>query len=83
MIDLMALSAIERQSEVTYVRRERGWVDRAAAEGRIIDAGRLLPVLPATVTGVPGGGSNGHDGHANGHGHGHAGGAGTGHAHPK
>ena len=47
MIDLMAIAAIDRETEVTYIRRERDWAARAAAEGRFVDAARLLPVLPA------------------------------------
>ena len=84
MIDLMAISAVERDTEVTYIRREADWATRAAAEGRLIDAGRLLPVLPATTQGLAAG-----NGHGNGNGHaalgsGHDGhGAGGGHAHPK
>src|SRR3712207_8208362 len=31
MIDLMAISAIDRDTEVTYVRRERDWLARAQA----------------------------------------------------
>ena len=69
MIDLMAIAAIGRETEVTYIRRERDWAARAAAEGRIIDTARMLPVLPPTVTGIAG------NGHGNGHGpsHGHGG----------
>jgi hypothetical protein len=67
MIDLMAIAAIDRETEVTYIRRERDWATRAAAEGRLIDTTRMLPVLPPTVTGIPTG--NGH-GHAHGNGHG-------------
>ena len=37
-IDLMALAAIDRETEVTYIRRERDWAARAAAEGRLVDA---------------------------------------------
>src|SRR3954454_8920607 len=48
MIDLMALSAIERETEVTYIQREAGWPERSSAEGCFLDPGRLLPVLPAT-----------------------------------
>jgi NADPH-dependent glutamate synthase beta subunit-like oxidoreductase/formate hydrogenlyase subunit 6/NADH:ubiquinone oxidoreductase subunit I/ferredoxin len=74
-IDLMALAAIDRETEVTYIRRERDWASRAAAEGRIIDQGRLLPMLPPTIGGVraPGHGGNGggSNGHGNGHDHGH------------
>jgi NADH-quinone oxidoreductase subunit I len=89
MIDLMAIADINRETEVTYIRREADWAQRAAAEGRLIDAGRLLPVLPATISGIATGGNghgNGHDGNGHGgllgDGHGH-GGAGAGHAHPK
>src|SRR6187397_690299 len=64
--DLMAVAAIDRETEVTYIRRERDWASRAAAAGRTIDTTRMLPVLPATVTGLP---DNGHA-HGNGHGHG-------------
>ncbi|MEO5884903.1 MAG: hypothetical protein ABIQ58_05240, partial [Candidatus Limnocylindrales bacterium] len=60
-----------RETEVTYIRRERDWATRAAAEGRLIDPSRMLPVLPATITGLPGAGGSGNgNGHANGHGHG-------------
>ena len=53
MIDLMAIAAIDRETEVTYIRRERDWAARAAAEGRLIDTARMLPMLPPTVTGIP------------------------------
>ena len=69
MIDLLAISAIEHTSEVTYIQRERDWLARAQAAGRPLDAGRLLPVLPASVRG------NGHGnglGNGQGHGDGHA-----------
>jgi formate dehydrogenase major subunit len=70
-IDLMALAAIDRETEVTYIRRERDWVERARLEGRVYDPARLLPVLPPTLAGLPPGrtnGGNGHDGHGgNGH----------------
>jgi formate hydrogenlyase subunit 6/NADH:ubiquinone oxidoreductase subunit I len=66
MIDLLAIAAVDRESEVTYIRRERDWATRAAAEGRIVDNARMLPVLPATIGGIAGGG--------NGHGGGHGGG---------
>jgi formate dehydrogenase major subunit len=48
-VDLIALAGIDRETEVTYVRRERSWRDRAAASGRLVPAGRDLPVLPAAV----------------------------------
>ena len=75
-IDLMALAAIDRETEVTYIRRERDWATRAAADGRIIDPGRMLPMLPPTISGVPtpgaiGAGGNGHGGNGHGHGHDH------------
>jgi formate dehydrogenase major subunit len=69
-IDLMALAAIDRETEVTYIRRERDWLDRAVAEGRVVDRSRLLPMLPPAIEGVPTkgdrSGGNGHGG--NGHG---------------
>ena len=52
MIDLMALAAIDRETEVTYIRRERDWLERARAEGRVVDPSRLLPMLPPTIDGV-------------------------------
>jgi NADPH-dependent glutamate synthase beta subunit-like oxidoreductase/formate hydrogenlyase subunit 6/NADH:ubiquinone oxidoreductase subunit I/ferredoxin len=81
MIDLMAIAEVEMETEVTYIRRERDWAARAAAEGRIIDPGRLLPVLPASIAEqiAAGAGGNGQgNGHA--HGDGHAHGATGGHA---
>ena len=66
MIDLMAIAAIDQETEVTYIRRERDWATRAAAEGRLVDPARMLPVLPAGVVGVGGNGN----GHATGHDHG-------------
>jgi ferredoxin len=76
MIDLLAIAAVERETEVTYIRKERDWMARATAEGRIIQSDRLLPVLPATIAGNGNGHGNGHgngrDGHDHGHdGHGH------------
>jgi formate dehydrogenase major subunit len=70
-IDLIALAAIDRETEVTYIRRERDWATRAAAEGRIIDKGRLLPMLPPTIGGIPTPGGNGHGGNGHDHGHDH------------
>ncbi len=70
MIDLLAISSIERDTEVSYVRRERDWMARAQADGRGIPTERLLPMLPAGAVGAParaasdarpqGGGHNGH-----------------------
>ncbi|HEV8545041.1 MAG TPA: FAD-dependent oxidoreductase, partial [Candidatus Limnocylindrales bacterium] len=74
MIDLMALAEIDRETEVTYIRKERDWLQRAIEAGRFIDEGRLLPVLPPSLASGNGNGSG--NGHSGGDGHGH--GAGTG-----
>jgi formate dehydrogenase major subunit len=70
-IDLLALAAIERETEMSYIRRERDWAERARAEGRILDESRQLPVLPASLA----------NGNGNGHGSGHRLGSGTDTAH--
>ncbi len=63
LIDLLAISAVERASEVTYVQRERDWLARAEASGRPLDPARLLPVLPAGVAGrTDGARGDGHSG---------------------
>jgi formate dehydrogenase major subunit len=49
MIDLIALAQIDRETEMTYVRKERDWLARAMAEGRFVDERRLLPVLPPSI----------------------------------
>jgi NADPH-dependent glutamate synthase beta subunit-like oxidoreductase/formate hydrogenlyase subunit 6/NADH:ubiquinone oxidoreductase subunit I/ferredoxin len=73
MIDLMALAEIDRETEVTYIRKERDWMQRAIDDGRFIEGSRVLTVLPARLSASSGnGGGNGHDGHA------HGGGAGDG-----
>jgi formate dehydrogenase major subunit len=69
MIDLMAIAAVDRETEVTYIRKERDWAARAAAEGRIIEPGRLLPMLPPSIARGGSGGAGAHD-HDNGHDHG-------------
>jgi formate dehydrogenase major subunit len=84
MIDLLAISSIDRDTEVTWIRKERDWLERAREQGRMIDAGRMLPLLPPGVTGNGHAAGNGHS-HATGNGHGPAGGnghgpAGNGHA---
>jgi formate hydrogenlyase subunit 6/NADH:ubiquinone oxidoreductase subunit I len=71
MIDLLALAAVERETEMSYIRRERDWAERARAEGRLLDSTRLLPVLPASLASGRG------NGNGNGNGHGHE----PGHAH--
>ncbi|MDQ6794117.1 MAG: FAD-dependent oxidoreductase [Chloroflexota bacterium] len=87
MIDLLAYSAVDRETEVTYIRKERDWLQRAIADGRLIESDRLLPVLPASIAATVGGGNGAHsngNGHGQleaGHGHGsdhaHGGGAGA------
>jgi formate hydrogenlyase subunit 6/NADH:ubiquinone oxidoreductase subunit I len=72
MIDLMAISAIDQDTEITYVRRERDWLARAEASGRRLDAGRLLPMLPPSIANGRGNGRA--DGHSHGDGQ-------SGHAH--
>jgi formate dehydrogenase major subunit len=56
-IDLMAIADMERDTELTYVRKERDWLSRAQAGGRDYPRERLLPVLPA---GLAGNGSDRH-----------------------
>ena len=50
MIDLMAMAQVDRETEVTYIRKERDWLQRAVDAGRFIDSDRLLTVLPATLS---------------------------------
>jgi formate dehydrogenase major subunit len=79
MIDLIAIAAVDRETEMTYIRRERDWAERARASGRDIRP-RHLPVLPASIAGGNGSGNGHARAHASGNnGHGTAGGAG-GHA---
>jgi formate dehydrogenase major subunit len=75
MIDLMAIAAVDRETEVTYIRRERDWAERAAAEGRLVRTDRLLPVLPASLAVGANGGNGGGHGHGSGHDHGNGHGA--------
>jgi formate dehydrogenase major subunit len=83
-IDLMALASIDRETEMTYIRRERDWLERARADGRIVDPGRLLPVLPAAIIAELGTAPASAGGNGNGNGHAGSGaGAGPGHAHTK
>ncbi len=71
MIDLLAIAAVDRETEVTYIRKERDWASRAAAEGRIIEPGRLLPMLPPSLAARGPGGSGGAGAHDHGNGHDH------------
>jgi formate hydrogenlyase subunit 6/NADH:ubiquinone oxidoreductase subunit I len=64
MIDLIAIAAVDRETEMTYVRREPDWAERALASGRDIGP-RMLPVLPASIAAGNGNGSW----HAHGSGH--------------
>jgi len=67
MIDLMALAEIDRETEVTYIRKERDWLQRAIDDGRYIEGSRVLTVLPARLSASSGnGGGNGHGGHTHG-----------------
>ena len=55
---------------MTYIRRERDWVERAAAAGRPVTPTRLLPMLPAAIAAQVRADGNGHgNGHGNGNGH--------------
>ena len=69
MVDLIALASVDMETEMTYIRRERDWADRAAAAGRAVTPTRLLPMLPPSVAAALAAG-NGHDANGNGHGHG-------------
>ena len=85
MIDLMAMAQVDRETEVTYIRKERDWLQRAIDAGRYVQSDRLLTVLPATLSrGGSGNGSNGNgSGHGHAHGHDHGGSSGGSHAHLK
>ncbi len=63
-IDLMAIGSLDRDTEISYVRRERDWLARAQADGRSIPAGRLLPMLPPGAIGGNGGTPVASGGHA-------------------
>jgi len=77
MIDLMAISSIDRDTEVSWIHKERDWLERARDQGRMIDTGRMLPLLPPGV--VAGNGHGAGDGHTHASGNGH-GASGNGHA---
>jgi formate hydrogenlyase subunit 6/NADH:ubiquinone oxidoreductase subunit I len=57
-IDLIGLAAIDRETEVTYIQRERDWLAHALAEGRIEDPAKALPTLPSSLA-QPSGGNGG------------------------
>ena len=69
MVDLIALAEVDMETEMTYIRRERDWAERAAADGRAVTPTRLLPMLPPSVAAALSAGNG--DGHGNGNGHGH------------
>jgi len=77
MIDLIAIAAVDRETEMTYVRRERDWAQRAVASGRDIGP-RLLPVLPPSVAGRRDGNGHANAGTSGDNGHGPADGPGEG-----
>ncbi len=58
-IDLIAIADVERETEVTYIQRERDWIARATAEGRLQVPNYDLPELPASLVSA---GSNGNRG---------------------
>jgi formate hydrogenlyase subunit 6/NADH:ubiquinone oxidoreductase subunit I len=71
IVDLLATSSIDRDTEMTFIRGERDWLERANEQGRFLDTGRMLPVLPANVAGSANGkgdGANGAHSHSNGNG---------------
>jgi formate dehydrogenase major subunit len=66
-VDLLALAEINRETEVTYIRREQAWRDRIAPAGWQPAPSRQLPMLPPSVARL-GAGGNGHGTPGNGHG---------------
>ena len=75
MIDLMAIAAIDRETEVTYIRRERDWASARRGRGPAHRHG--ADAADAAADGHrPAVGGNGH-GHGDGHGHSNGHGAGT------
>jgi len=77
MIDLIALAKLDMETEVSYIRKERDWAERARAEGRMLEPTRLLPVLPGSLAAGNGHGNGGHAHHGHDHGSGAAGSAGA------
>jgi formate dehydrogenase major subunit len=75
MIDLMAMAQVDRETEVTYIRKERDWLQRAIEAGRFVQTDRLLTVLPATLS-RNGDSGNGHGNGSGPDGHGHGAGSG-------
>ena len=63
MIDLLALAEIDRETEVSYIRKERDWLQRAIDQGRFLEGNRVLNVLPARLTTHGGGAGDGTNAH--------------------
>jgi formate dehydrogenase major subunit len=55
MIDLIGIAAVERETEMTYIRRERDWMAHAIADGRLPGPEETLPELPALPESLRGG----------------------------
>jgi formate dehydrogenase major subunit len=53
MIDLIELAAMGRETEVTYIQRERDWLAHAVADGREAASVEGLPVLPRSLAANP------------------------------
>jgi len=70
IVDLLATSSIDRDTEITFIERERDWLERAQAQGRFLDTGKMLPVLPANVAGNGNGNGHGSGGHSHSDGNG-------------
>ena len=66
LIDLLAISSMDRDTEISWIRKERDWLERAQAQGRNVEPGRFLPMLPASIAGNGHASGNGHV-HGNGH----------------
>jgi len=67
-VDLLALAAIDRETEVSYIQKERDWLQRATDAGRTVDRSRLLPMLPSSLSGGPSA-DGGHGGNGSTHAH--------------
>ena len=46
-----------RETEVTYIQRERDWLAHAVADGRLTNPGEGLPALPPALAAAPGDGN--------------------------
>jgi NADPH-dependent glutamate synthase beta subunit-like oxidoreductase/formate hydrogenlyase subunit 6/NADH:ubiquinone oxidoreductase subunit I/ferredoxin len=50
LVDLIALAAMGRETEVTYIQSERDWLAHAVADGRLANPGEGLPALPGAAS---------------------------------